>query len=138
MNKYLLWLATLLLMTAISPAAKAQTAHSVNLTWSPSPTANIAGYNIYRAACFGTVTAGVCSGAAGAYGKIGTVNASTLAYSDTSVNANDSKFYYVTAYCATGTPCAGESGPSNTIAVQVPPNPAVPPVAPTNLQGVPQ
>jgi len=133
----ILAVAALLMMCG---SARAQT-HSVTLSWSASATANIAGYNVYRAPCNGTITAGVCS-SVGTFTKITPTPIVPLNYVDLAVTAGQLLVYQVTATCPP-TGCSavplitGESVPSNQVAVTIP-NPANPPLPPANLTGVAQ
>jgi hypothetical protein len=69
-------------------AAAAQ--HRVALSWTPSTTSSVVGYNVYR----GTSTGG-------AYSKISTMNADTT-YTDTSVQAGQTYVYVTTAVDGSG------------------------------------
>jgi hypothetical protein len=69
-------------------AAAAQ--HSVALSWTPSTTSSVVGYNVYR----GTSTGG-------AYSKISAMNADTT-YTDTSVQAGQTYVYVTTAVDGSG------------------------------------
>ena len=136
-NDYLIAMAILL---AVSSAGHAQT-HSVTLSWGASTTANIAGYNVYRAPCNGTITAGVCSNV-GTFAKLTPTPIVPLTYTDPAVTAGQLLVYQVTATCPP-TGCSavplitGESAPSNQVAVTIP-NPANPPLPPVNLTGTAQ
>jgi hypothetical protein len=78
--------------------------HSVALSWSPSSSSAVVGYNIYR---------GVTNG--GPYSKIDSLNADTT-YSDSSVQAGQTYFYVTTAVDGTGR----ESAHSNQTQAVVP------------------
>lgn len=133
-NDYLIAMAILL---AVSSAGHAQT----HLSWGASTTANIAGYNVYRAPCNGTITAGVCSNV-GTFAKLTPTPIAPLTYTDPAVTAGQLLVYQVTATCPP-TGCSavplitGESAPSNQVAVTIP-NPANPPLPPVNLTGTAQ
>ncbi len=121
-------------------SARAQT-HSVTLSWSASATANIAGYNVYKATCNGIITLGVCNNI-GMFAKITPTPIVPTAYTDLAVTAGQLLVYQVTATCpASGCSSVplitGESAPSNQAGVTIP-NPANPPLPPINLTGVAQ
>jgi len=119
--KYFVLILALLAMFIAMPA-QAQT-HSVGLSWA-APTSGGAptGYNVYRTQTSGgcaTVTATGCS-------KVGTTNATTTTFTDTTVAGGQTYFFVVTAFNS-----AGESGPSNQAGpANVPPDPSG---APSNL-----
>jgi Abnormal spindle-like microcephaly-assoc'd, ASPM-SPD-2-Hydin len=79
-------------------------AHSVNLSWSPSTSA-VVGYNVYRSGTSG-----------GPYGKINSVLHLTTAYTDNTVEAGLTYYYVTTAVDASG----GESVYSNQVQAVVP------------------
>jgi TolB protein len=64
--------------------------HTVSLTWEAGTSANVVGYNVYRA----TV--------AGSYGLLSSMNSGT-SYTDTTVENGQTYFYVVTAVDSTGT-----------------------------------
>jgi Abnormal spindle-like microcephaly-assoc'd, ASPM-SPD-2-Hydin len=76
--------------------------YSVNLSWTPSASSGVSGYDVYRA----TVTGGP-------YTQIG--SSPTVDYTDSSVQANTEYFYVVTSVDA-----GRQSGYSSQIAVSVP------------------
>ena len=78
--------------------------HSVALSWSPSSTSSVVGYNIYR---------GMTSG--GPYSKIGSLNPDTT-YTDGSLQAGQTYFYVTTAVDDSGQ----ESAKSNQTQAAVP------------------
>jgi hypothetical protein len=127
--KKLFGLVAVMLMACVP--AMAQT-HTISLSWVASTTAGVATYNVYRAPCTGTISAGVCS-AEGTFAKIGNVAAPIVTYSDSTVAAGSSYSYYVTAVCPVNN-CSGggtgESVASNHIAAAVP---FPPPNPPSNL-----
>jgi fibronectin type 3 domain-containing protein len=79
--------------------ARAATAHSTNLSWTESTPTGVTQYNVYRSNTTG-----------GPYTLIGSVNAPTLIYSDTTVVVGNVYYYVVRAQTA-----AGESANSNEI-----------------------
>jgi hypothetical protein len=83
-------------------------AHSVELSWTASPSANISGYNIYRA---------VFTDSCGAFSKLNSEpNASTL-FTDSTAAAGSSYCYATTAVNSSNQ----ESGYSNIVSdVQIP------------------
>ena len=83
-------------------AAPTPSTHSVNLSWTPSASSGVSGYDVYRSTVSG-----------GPYTKIG--SASTVDYTDASVQANTEYFYVVTSVDA-----GVQSGYSGQIAVSVP------------------
>ena len=64
--------------------------HTVNLSWKPSTSTNVVGYNIYR----GSSTA--------SYGLLNSMNSGTT-YTDTTVQNGQTYFYVVTAIDSAGT-----------------------------------
>jgi hypothetical protein len=60
--------------------------HTVTLTWTPSSSSGVVGYNVYRAAA-----------AAGPYTRISTVAATSTSYVDASVVGGQTYFYVATA-----------------------------------------
>ena len=83
--------------------------HTVSLSWSPSSSPNITGYNIYRA---------VYTGSCGSYSKINGSNLdSNTVYSDSTVTDGTNYCYATTAVNSSNE----ESGYSNVLAdVQIP------------------
>lgn len=81
-------------------------AHSVDITWDPSTSTTLQGYNVYR----GTVSGGP-------YSKISpTLATSTLLFTDTTPVSGKQYFYVVTAVDTSGT----ESAASSQVAVTIP------------------
>jgi hypothetical protein len=122
-------LSALLFLCATSLAA-AQS-HSVTISWGASTTAGVSGYNVYRAPCIGTVSAGNCT-QEGTFAKIG--SSSTTSYADTSVVAGGLYSYYITATCPSAGCSAsvtGESAGSTHIAAVVPKDAPAPPTSPS-------
>src|SRR5579863_504691 len=118
-------------LTAVATPDPQTGAPTVSLSWTLSAIGAppVISQNMYRAACTGTVTSGVCStDSTETFAKLPAgINAVTATFTDTTVVAGSSYIYYVTAVCpATGT-CVGESIPSNHVAVTVPPNSVPPP-----------
>jgi hypothetical protein len=81
------------------------TAHTVALSWNPSTSSNIAGYNVYR-----STTAG------GSYARINSSPTNATKYADGSVAAGETYYYVVTAVSSNGT----ESLHSNQISAVIP------------------
>jgi fibronectin type 3 domain-containing protein len=102
---------------AVTTKAATTVTHDVILTWVastvPTGAPAVNGYNVYR---------GTTSGGETLLAAIGNVTT----YTDSSVAANTTYFYVVTA-----TSTAGESGKSNEVSVGIPNT--VPPNAPTGL-----
>lgn len=90
---------------ALGQGCSATISHSVSLTWTPSTSGNIAGYNIYR---------GTTSG--GPYTKVNTALISPTAYADTSVGAGQTYYYVATAVDTS----SNESGYSSQALANVP------------------
>ena len=84
--------------------------HSVTLTWNASSSQNVAGYNVYR------IASSSPSAPNPPYSKLNTSLISGLTYSDSSVLAGTSYYYYATAVDASN----NESSPSNTAQAVVP------------------
>lgn len=123
----------ILFVLCCATSAKAQTSHSVAMTWVKSSTPDIASYSVYRAPCTGTVTANLCS-SEGTFVKIGSVTVPTVTYTDSTVTAGGLYSFYVTAVCPS-TGCLNitglESVGSNHLGVSVPKDPL--PQPPGNL-----
>lgn len=89
--------------------------HVVTLTWNPSPTVTVTGYQVFR---------GLMSGGEGstpinaAPVASGCTNTQTCTYQDTSVEPGQTYFYYVESYDGTNF-----SVPSNEISLTVPVSP---------------
>jgi hypothetical protein len=98
MRKYLLWLATLLLMTVFSTSA-----HSVILAWTETAS-GVTGYNVYRE------VAGATS-----FTKLTPVPITSLSFQDSTVVNGTNYLYYVTAMSG-----LEESSPSTSISAAVP------------------
>jgi hypothetical protein len=81
--------------------------HSVSLSWTPSTSSNIAGYNIYR-----TIYTSAC----GPYSKINSGLNATTTYTDTSVAGGQTYCYVTTAVDSSDV----ESGYSNTAEAVIP------------------
>ncbi len=81
-------------------------AHSVALSWDPSPSTNLQGYRVYRSQVSG-----------GSYSPVSsTLSASTLQFTDSSVAAGQSYFYVITSIDTNGM----ESGPSPEVNAKIP------------------
>lgn len=80
--------------------------HTVTVTWNASTTSGLAGYNVYR----GTVSGGP-------YSRITSTPTTALQFTDSSVTANQTYFYVVTAVGGNGV----ESVVSNEIKVVIGP-----------------
>lgn len=80
------------------------TQHSVDLSWSPSPS-TVVGYNLYRSTTSG-----------GPYAKINSSLDPNMLYTDSTVQSGQTYYYVTTAVDAAGT----ESGYSNQVQVVVP------------------
>lgn len=80
--------------------------HSVGVSWTASPSPNLQGYKVYRSQVSG-----------GPYSNIsGTLAATTLQFTDSSVSASATYFYVVTSIDTTGL----ESAPSMQVSAQIP------------------
>jgi hypothetical protein len=79
--------------------------HQVDLSWDPSNSGGVVGYNVYRGANTG-----------GPYSKINPVLAASTAYTDNSVTAGQSYYYVTTAVDTSGL----ESSYSNEVPATVP------------------
>lgn len=118
------------MLTLGSAVAQAQ---SASFSWTLSNTPGVISQNVYRAACTGTVSAGVCStDATASFSALagGSLSATTTSYTDSTVVRGQKYIWYVTAVCPATGACIGESIPSSHIAAAIPgsaPNP------PTNL-----
>ena len=77
-------------------------AHIVDLSWAPSTSADVSGYNIYRA---------VYSASCGSFSKLNSTPLSSTAYTDFNVTAGASYCYATTAVSAANT----ESSFSNVV-----------------------
>jgi len=89
----------------------ATSAHSVSLSWNASPSSNILGYNVYRAA--------YSSNACGSYAKINSLLNTTTLYTDSSV-VNGGSYCYASTAVNTS---SEESAYSNVVSdVQIPAN----------------
>jgi len=81
------------------------TAHSVSLTWSPSGSSGVAGYNVYRG-----------SSATGPFIKVNANTITATTYSDGTVQAGQTYYYVATAVTSAG----AESGYSTATRAVVP------------------
>lgn len=79
--------------------------HSVSLSWNPSSTSNVSGYNVYR---------GTASG--GPYAKLSSIPGGGTSYLDTAVSTSHTYYYVTTAVNSSGQ----ESSYSNQVQVAVP------------------
>lgn len=80
--------------------------HTVALSWSASPSPNLQGYRVYRSQVSG-----------GPYNGIsGTLTATTLAFTDSTVSSSQSYFYVITSLDVNGL----ESAPSMEVSAQIP------------------
>ena len=79
--------------------------HTVALSWSPSTSASVSGYNVYRA-----------NAAAGPYAKLNPSLNSSLSFSDSTVQSGQTYYYVTTATDASG----AESTYSNQVQAVVP------------------
>lgn len=117
------WLMLVFFLALAAPAAAQttlakETAHSVSLTWSESsPSDAAAGYNVYREQ----------KGDA-QFQKINSVEITTTNWTDSQIANSTTYLYYVTALDSQ----SNESGPSNTITLDIP---WVPYPASISLQG---
>lgn len=107
-------IAILLLLFCSFAAAQ----HSVTLTWYQSVSAGVTGNKVYRSTLSG-----------GPYAVIYTSTTQVTTYQDTAVVGNGLYYYVVTATCSTCSPV--ESGYSNQVTAQIPPD--TQPNAPSNL-----
>jgi fibronectin type 3 domain-containing protein len=98
-------------------ATSGVTASQVGLSWSASTTPSVTGYNVYRGGTSG-----------GPYQKIGSVDAATSNFTDTTVASGTTYYYVVTAVG----PGNKESVNSNEVSATTPPQPA------TNLSAAAQ
>lgn len=97
---------TSVLSVPLAGTGLAPLAHSVDITWDPSTSTTLQGYNVYR----GTVSGGP-------YSKISpTLATSTLLFTDTTPVSGKQYFYVVTAVDTSGT----ESAASSQVAVTIP------------------
>lgn len=117
-------IAVLLSLVLFAPVAVSAQTHSVALSFTASTTPGVTGYNMYRAPCTGTITAGVCS-AAGTPVKLNSTPFTALSYTDTTVAAGSSYDYYATSVCPVCAPT--ESAQSNHVAATIPKDVPLPP-----------
>jgi len=97
---------TVMLSVSLSGTGLNPVAHSVDVTWSASTSASLAGYNVYR---------GNASG--GPYTKLSpTLSPTTLLFTDATPLSGKSYFYVVTAVDTSG----AESAASAEVAVAIP------------------
>jgi hypothetical protein len=92
---------------ALGEDCLATISHSVSVTWTASPSANIAGYNVYRGATSG-----------GSYTQLNSSLVTTTSYTDSSVAAGQT-YYYVTTAVDTS---SNQSAYSNPTQANVPPS----------------
>jgi hypothetical protein len=92
-------------VTGVNFTATPQATHSVSLTWSASPTAMVAGYNVYRSTVSGSV-----------YARVNTALIAGLAYTDSTVQ-NGVTYYFVTTAVDTS---GNESVYSNQVSAAIP------------------
>ena len=126
----LLIIVVMLVFVPVQAAAQ----HSVALSATASTTPGIAGYNVYRAPCTGTVTSGLCT-AEGTFAKINAAVLTAPNYTDATVLGGFLYSYYMTATCpaagcatdAQGNKISGESTASNHIGAAIAPTPPLPP-----------
>jgi hypothetical protein len=81
--------------------------HTVNLSWIPSNSPDVVGYNVYRR-----------TGATGSYGQINTVLDATTEYTDASVSDGQTYYYETTAVNSSNE----ESARSNSVQAVIPPS----------------
>jgi hypothetical protein len=96
--------------TGVTPVS-----HSVSLSWTPSTSSNVASYNIYR------ILSSSSTAPPTPYPSLGSISAATCSptvctYTDTSVQAGQSYWYYATAVNTGGS----NSVPSNIVQAVVP------------------
>lgn len=92
-------------VAALTGTGSAPPQHQVDLSWNPSNSGGVVGYNVYRGAKTG-----------GPYSKINPVLDASNAYSDSSVTAGQSYYYVTTAVDTSGM----ESSYSNEVPATVP------------------
>jgi hypothetical protein len=92
-------------VTGVSFTAAPQSAHSVSLTWSASPTTTVTGYNVYRSTVSGSL-----------YAKVNSAALTGLAYTDTAVQTATTYYYVATAVDGNG----NESVFSNQVTAAIP------------------
>ena len=92
-------------VTGSTSSQGSSTAHTVALSWSPSTSSNITGYNVYRS-----------TNAGGSYARINSSPTNTTKYADGNVAAGETYYYVVTALSSNGE----ESAYSNQISAAVP------------------
>jgi len=98
-------------------STQAQSNHKVTLTWSPSSTADVINYRVFRGTTSGGESATpIATTVAPACNNAG----SPCTFQDTNVVAGQTYFYYVESYDGTN-----QSVPSNEISVTVPVSPVV-------------
>lgn len=90
---------------ALTGSGTAAPTHSVDLSWSPSASSAVAGYNVYRG-----------TSASGPFTKVNSGLDGATAYTDTSVAAGSTYYYVATSVDTSGT----ESGYSNAVSVVIP------------------
>jgi Abnormal spindle-like microcephaly-assoc'd, ASPM-SPD-2-Hydin len=92
-------------VTSLVGTGVTATPHSVALSWQPSSTSDVAGYNVYR----GTQSSGP-------YSKINASSDGSTSFSDESVQAGNSYYYEVTSVDSSGM----ESSPTSPVEASVP------------------
>lgn len=114
--------ACMVFLSLFGSVAHAQTiTRTVAANWNAVSTPNIAGYNVYRGATQN-----------GSFTKLNAAPLTGTTFSDSSVSANTTYWYYVTSICpAAGcvnnstTVITGESLPSTKVSAVVPPDPTI-------------
>lgn len=125
---------TAVAVTLLFIASPAHAQHSASFSWQASPTPGIAGYNVYRAPCTGTVSGNTCTPApaAASYVKLNSAPITGTTYTDSTIQPGQKYDWYATAVCPTttagcGNGITGESNPSNRAAGTVPTDRPQPP-----------
>ncbi len=96
------------LSTSIRDTGTGASAHSVDLSWAASTSADVSGYNVYRA---------VYTNSCGSFSKINSVLITSTSYADSAVTNGASYCYAMTAVNTSN----AESGYSNIVSsVQIP------------------
>lgn len=92
-------------VTGVNFTATPQPTHSVALTWNPSSSTAVAGYNVYRSMVSGSL-----------YARVNTALVSGLAYTDSTVQNGTTYYFVATAVDTNG----GESIFSNEVSAVIP------------------
>lgn len=92
-------------VTGVNFTATAQSTHAVSLSWSPSSSAQVTGYNVYRSLVTGSL-----------YARVNPSVVTSLAYTDTTVQNATTYYFVTTAVDANG----NESIFSNEALAQIP------------------